>query len=96
MRGCVDPREKSVILPGVSGFVKLAQASISSHGGAALMSEPQPISGERIWLGFHVVRSGVDTVGHRCSRVFGAVEIRGFMNRRWDPIFPVCDGNAPH
>ena len=20
----------------------------------------------------------------------------GFMNRGWDPIFPVCDGNAPH
>ena len=78
MRGCVDPREKSVIVPGLSGFLKRAQDSISSHGGAALMSEPQPISGERICLGFHVVRSGVDTACHRyCYRVFGAVEIRG-------------------
>ena len=42
------------------------------------MSEPQPISGKRICLEFHVVRSGVDTGGHRyCSRVFAAVEIRG-------------------
>ena len=78
MRGDVDPREKSVIVPGLSGFLKRAQDSIFSHGRAALMSEPQPISGKRIWLGFHVVRSGVDTVGHRyCSRVFEAVEIRG-------------------
>ena len=65
MRGCVDPREKSVIVPGLSGFLKRAQDSISFHGGAALMSEPQPISGKRKWLGFHVVRSVVDTVGHR-------------------------------
>ena len=179
MHGCVDPREKSVIVSGFSGLLKRAQDSISSHGGIALMSESQPISGKRIWLGFHVVRSGVDTGGHRyCSRVFGAVEIRGihksgmrpylprvrrkcpplmglytptvlrssnhsaisqrdcafltvqggvdpinfrllpplmevlemwhdlwtgdgayilrFINRGWDPIFPVCDGNAPH
>ena len=78
MRGGVDPRGKSVIVPGFSRFLKREQDSISSHGRPALMSEPQPISGKRIWLGFHVVRSGIDTVGHRyCSRVFGAVEIRG-------------------
>ena len=65
MRGCVDPREKWVIVPGLSGFLKRAQDSVSSHGGAALMSEPQPISGKRIWLGFYVVRSGVNTVGRR-------------------------------
>ena len=65
VRGCVDPREKSVIVPGLSGFLKRTQDSISSHGGVALMSEPQPISGRRIWLGFHVLRSGVDTGGHR-------------------------------
>ena len=54
------------------------QDSISSHGGVAHIFEPQPISGMRVWLGFHVVRSGVDTVGHRYySRVFGAVDIRG-------------------
>ena len=71
VRGWVDPREKSVIVPGLSGFLKRAQDSMSSHGGVALMSEPQPISGKRIWLGFHVVRRGIDTVGHRyCSRVF--------------------------
>ena len=40
MRGCVDPREKSVIVPGLSGFLKRAQDFISFHGGAALMSEP--------------------------------------------------------
>ena len=97
VRSWVDPREKLVIVLGLSGFLKRAQDPISSHDGVALMSEPQPISGKRIWLGFHVVRSGVDTGGHRyCSRVFGAVEIRGFMNRGGDPIFPVCDGNAFH
>ena len=97
MRGCVDPREKSVIVPGLSGFLKRAQDSLSSHGDVALMPEPKPISGRRIWLGFYVVQSSVDTGGHRyCSRVFGAVEIRVFMNRGWDPIFPVCDENSPH
>ena len=99
VRGCVDPREKSVIVPGLSGFLKRAQDSISSHGGAALMSEPQPISGKRIWFGFHVVRSGVDTGGHRyCSRVFGAVEIRGIHESGMGPylLFPGCDGNAPY
>ena len=38
------------------------------------MSELQPISSKQIWLEFHVVRSGVDTEGHRYYfRVFGAV-----------------------
>ena len=42
------------------------------------MSEPQPISGKRIWLGLHVVRSGVDKGGHHCcSRGFGTVGIPG-------------------
>ena len=89
MRGCVDPREKSVIVPGLSGFLKRTQDSISSVGGAALMSEPQLISGTRIWLGFHVVRSGVDAGGHRyCSRVFGAVEIRGIHELGMGPYLP--------
>ena len=96
MRRCFDPREKSVIVPGLSGRLKRAQDSISSHGDAVLMSEPQPISGKRIWLGFHVVRSGVDTVGHRYfSRVSGAVEFRGIHESGKGP-FPVCDGNSPH
>ena len=61
------------------------------------MSEPQPISGKRMWLEFHVVRKSVDTGGHGYfSNVFGAVEIERFMNPGWDPIFPVYDGNAPH
>ena len=52
------------------------------------MSEPQSISGKRIWLGFHVVRSGVDTGGHRyCSRVCGAVEIRGIHESGMGPYF---------
>ena len=97
VRGWVDPREKSVIVSGLSGFLKRAQDSISSHGGVALMSEPTPVSGKRKWLEFHVVRSGIDTGGHRyCCRVFGAVEIRGIRESGWNPIFPVCDGNAPH
>ena len=66
------------------------------------MSEPQPISGKRIWLEFHVVRSGVDTGGHRyCSRVFGAVEIRGIhesgmgpylhrVRRKWPSSMGLC------
>ena len=96
MRGCVDPREKSVIVPGSSGFLKRAQDSISSRGGAASMSKPQPISGEQIWLGFYVVRSGVDAVGHRyCSRVFGAVEIREIHKSGMRPYLPVCDENFP-
>ena len=77
VRGCVDPREVSDIVPGLSGFLKRAQDYISSPGDVALMSEPQPISGKRIQWEFHVVRRGLDTGGHRyCSRVFGAVEIR--------------------
>ena len=89
--------EKSVIVPRLAGFLKWAQDSISSHGGVAFLSEPQPISGERIWLGFHVVRSSVKReVIIYCSRVFGAGEIHGIHESGWDPIFPVCDGNAPH
>ena len=89
MRGCVDPQEKSVIVPGLSGFLKRAQDSTSSHGGAALMSEPQPIRGKRIWLGFHVVRSGFQTVDHRyCSRVLGPVEIRGIHESGMGPCLP--------
>ena len=50
------------------------------------MSEPKPISGKRIWLDFHVVRSGVDTGGHRyCSRGFGAVQIRGIHESGMGP-----------
>ena len=61
------------------------------------MSESQPISGKRIWLGFHVVRSGVDTGGHRyCPRVFVAVEIRGIHESGMGPYLPRGDGNAPH
>ena len=94
MRGCVDPRENSV--PGLSGFPKRAQDSTSSHGGAALMSESQPISGKRIWLGFLVVWSGVDTVGHRyCSRVFGAVEIRGIHESGMGPYLPCVRRKCP-
>ena len=89
MRGCVDPREKSVIVPVFSGFLNRAQDSLSSHGGAALMPEPQPISGKRIWLGFHVVRSGVNTGGHHySSRIFEPVEIRGIHGSGMGPRLP--------
>ena len=89
MRGCVDPREKSVIVPGFSGLLERAQDSKPSHGGVALMSEPQPISGNRIWLEFHVVRSGVDTGGHRHRfHSFGAVEIRGIHESGMGPYLP--------
>ena len=60
------------------------------------MSEPQPISGERTWLGFHVVRGGVDTVGHRyCCRVFGAVEIRGIHELGMGPYLPRVRRKCP-
>ena len=60
------------------------------------MSEPQPISGKRIWLGFHVVRSGVDTEGHRyCSCVFGAVEIRGIHESGMRPYLPRVRRKCP-
>ena len=96
MRGCVDPREESAIVPGSSGFLKRAQDSISSHGGVAVMSEPQPINGKRIWLGFHVVRSGVDTGGHRhCSHVFGAVEVRGIHESGMGPYLPRVRRKCP-
>ena len=96
MRGWVDPREKSVIVPGLSGFLKRAQDSIAFHGGVALMSEPQPTSGKRIWLEFHVVRSGVHTGGHRCcSRVFGAVDIRGVHESGTGPYFPRVRRKCP-
>ena len=88
VRSCVDPRGKSVIVPGLSGLLKRAQDFISSHFGVAVMFEPQPISSKRIWLGFHVVRSGVDAGRHRyCSRVFGAVKIRGIHESGMGPYF---------
>ena len=60
------------------------------------MSEPEPISGRRIWLRFHVVRSGVDRVGHRyCSRVFGAVEIRGIHESGMGPYLPRVRWKCP-
>ena len=60
------------------------------------MSEPQPISGKRILLGFYVVRSGVDTVGHRyCFRVFGAVEIRGIHESVMGPHLPRVRRKCP-
>ena len=62
----------------------------------SLMSGPQPISGERIWLEFHVVRSGVDTGGHRfCSRVFRAVEIRRVHESGMGPYFPRVRRKCP-
>ena len=89
VRGCVDPREESVIAPGLSGCLKRAQDSIFSHGCVALMFDPQPISGKRICLGFHVVRGGVDTAVHRyCSRVFGVEEIRGIHESEMGPYPP--------
>ena len=96
MRGCVDPRDKSDIVPGLSGFLKRAQDSVSPHGGVALMSELQPISGNRIWFGFHVVRSGVDTGGHRYRcRVFGALEIRGIRESGMGLYFPRMRRKCP-
>ena len=60
------------------------------------MSEPQPISGKRIWLEFHVVRSGVDTGGRRyCSRVFETVEIRGVRESGMGPYFPLVRRKCP-
>ena len=60
------------------------------------MPEPQPISGKRIWLEFHVVRSGVDTGGHHyCSRVFGAAEIRGIHESGMGPYFPRVRRKCP-
>ena len=53
------------------------------------MSESQPISGNRIWLGFYVVRGGVDTRSHRYfSCIFGAVEIRGIHSSGVAPYLP--------
>ena len=56
------------------------------------MSEPEPISGKRIWLKFYIVRSDVDTVDHRyCSRGFGAVEIGGIHEPGMRPYL-LCVG----
>ena len=96
MRGCVDPRHESVIVPGLSGYLKREQDSLFFHGGAALMSKPQPISAKRRWFGFHVVRSGVDTGGHRyCSRVFRAVEIWGIHESGMGPYLPRVQWKCP-
>ena len=96
VRSCTDPREKSVIVPGLSGFLKRTQDSISSHGGIALMSEPQPLSGKRTWLDFHVVRRGVDEGGYRyCSRVFGAVEIQETHESWIGPYLPRVRRKCP-
>ena len=60
------------------------------------MSDPQSISGKPIWLGFHPVRGGVDTGGRRyCSRVFGAVEIRGIYESGMGPYLPRVRRKCP-
>ena len=60
------------------------------------MSESQPISGKPIWLGFHAVRGGVDTGGHRyCSRVIGAVKIRGIYESGMGPYLPRVRRKGP-
>ena len=61
-----------------------------------LCPSPQPISGKRIWFGFHAVRGGVDTGGHRyCFRVFGAVEIRGVDELGMGPYLPYVRRKYP-
>ena len=85
---CVDPREKSDIVPGLSGFLPRAQDSIAFHGDGDLTTEPQPISGKQVWLVFYVVWSDVDTGGHRyCSRVFGTVEIQRIHKSGMGPYY---------
>ena len=80
-------------------FVRISETGTGLyilHDGVALISEPQPISGNRIWLRFHVVRSGVDTGGHRyCSRVFGAIEIRGIHESGMEPYLPRVRRKCP-
>ena len=89
-------RPAAAIVPGLPAFLKREQDSISSHGGVSLMSEPQPISGKRIWLGFHVVRSGVDTGGHRyCFCVFSSVEIQGIPESEMEPYLPRVRRKCP-
>ena len=99
VRGCVDPREyKNRISSPVCQDFWNGHSTLYPpiHGGVALMFEPQPISGKRIWLEFHVVRSGVDTRGHRYySCIFGAVDIRGIHESGMDPIFPRVRRKCP-
>ena len=60
------------------------------------MSEPQPISGKPIRLGFHAVRGGVDLGDHRyCFRVFGSVKIRGINEPGMGPYLPPCATEMP-
>ena len=60
------------------------------------MSEPQPISGKPVWLGFHAVRGGVDTGGHRyCSRAFRAVNTRGIYKSGMGPYLPRVQRKCP-
>ena len=96
VRGWVDPQEILVIVLGLSGFLKQPQDSISSHGGVTLVSEPQQISGKRVWLRFHVVRSGVDTGGHRLrSRSVGTVEVWGIPKSGMGPYHPRMRRKCP-
>ena len=47
-------------------------------------------------VGVHAVRGGVDTRGHRyCSRVFGAVEIRGIYYSGMGPYIPRVRRKCP-
>ena len=95
MRGCVDPWEKSVIVPGLSVFLKRAWDSIFPWWRCPYV-RAQPISGKPTWLGFHAVWSGVDTGGHRyCSRVFGAVRIRGIYESVMEPSLPRVRRKCP-
>ena len=61
-----------------------------------LCPSPSQSSVSEYWLGFHVVRSGVDTGGHRyCSRLFGAVEIRGIHESGMGPYLPRVRRKCP-
>ena len=94
--GAVSTRGRNRLSSPVCQDFWNGHGTLSSRGGAALMFEPQPISGDQIWLAS--TPPGAASTREHIVIVPVVLEdwrFGGFMNRVWDPIFPVCDGNAP-
>ena len=94
VRGCVDPREKSVIVPGLSGFLKRAQDSSPM---VALPLCPSPSQSAVSGYGWGSTSCGVVSTREVIvvTRVVGPVEIRGIHESGMGPYLPRVRRKCP-
>ena len=97
MRGCVDPREEIGHRP---RFVSISETGMGLYPPVvALPLCPSPIQSAASQYGWGSTPCGAVSTREVIVIVPAFLELERFgrfMNRGWDPIFPVCDGNAPH